>query len=227
MTEGIAARVKAKASASGSNALDEQSVLAAYARWAPIYDAFFGAVTWSGRRAALKAANALPPGRVLEAGVGTGLSLPFYDRRHRITGIDLSPQMLERAERRVARRRLENIEALRNMDAGQLAFADTSFDIVVAMYLMSVVPDPERVLNEFVRVIKPGGRLIVVNHFASPAPKSLAGIGEGLLSPFAAKLGWKPDFPLARVSGHGELMLLEKHYLAPFGLFTLLVFSRR
>lgn len=221
-------RLKAKSNSGGAVAvLDEESIVQAYARWAPIYDGLFGVITWAGRRAAQAAVNRLPASRVLEAGVGTGISLPGYHARHRITGIDLSPDMLERAERRVERRRLTNVEAIRNMDAGNLTMNDASFDAVVAMYVMTVVPEPDRVLNEFARVVRPGGRLVLVNHFAAEKSDSPVAWIERMLSRFAAKLGWEPNFPITRITGHPELRLLEKRRLHPFGLFTLLVFERR
>jgi phosphatidylethanolamine/phosphatidyl-N-methylethanolamine N-methyltransferase len=228
MIEEALRRLKTKNSEGGAVAvLDERSVVEAYARWAPIYDALFGVITWGGRRAALGTVNALPAARVLEAGVGTGISLPGYHARHRIVGIDLSPDMLERAERRVERRQLRNVEAIRRMDAGHLTMGDASLDVVVAMYVMTVVPEPERVLDEFARVIRPGGRLVIVNHFASERYDSPTAGVERVLSRFAAKLGWEARFPIERITSHPELRLLEKRKLHPFGLFTLLVFERR
>jgi phosphatidylethanolamine/phosphatidyl-N-methylethanolamine N-methyltransferase len=205
-------------------AIDEAAVVAAYSRWAPVYDAVFGLQTMPGRRAVAKAINRLPPGRILEAGVGTGLSLPAYRRDHRIVGIDLSPDMLERARIRVERRNLTNVEALLEMDAGHLAFADASFDAVAAMYVMTVVPHPEEVMAEFARVTRRGGRLAVVGHFASD--RGIYRAVENRLSRFAARIGWNPEFPVTRLTASHDFRLIESRRLAPAKLWSLLLFER-
>ena len=203
-------------------ALDERSIIAAYARWAPIYDYLFGVVTIKGRRESVGVINALPAGRVLEAGVGTGISLPLYDPKHKVTGFDLSPDMLAKARQRAAR--LKNVEAILELDAAHLPMADASFDAVMAMYLLPVVPDLDRVLSEIVRVTKPGGRVVVVNHFATD--RGLRARVEKMMTPFASRLGWHPDFRIERVLGCPELKLIEQRPIAPFGLYTLMVFER-
>ncbi len=204
--------------------LDDAAVVAAYARWAPVYDPIFGVITNRAIRATMAEINGLPAGRVLEVGVGTGIALPLYKRDHRITGIDLSPDMLARAERRVAERGLSNVEALVEMDAGALAFGDGSFDVGVAMFVMSVVPEPGRVLGEIIRVVKPGGRIVIVNHFK--ADKGLRAVFERWLARYGASLGWHPEFAIDTVLGRAETKLIAKRRLAPFGLYTLIVFER-
>src|SRR5688572_13515474 len=144
-----------------------EAVKAAYRRYARIYDVVFGAVLQPGRRAVLEALRLRPGERVLEVGVGTGLSLPMYPESVKITGIDLSREMLDKARARVARRGLRNVEALLEMDAESMSFADASFDKVVAMYVMPVVRDPAAVLEEFHRVCKPDGEIYIVNHVKS------------------------------------------------------------
>lgn len=199
-------------------------VLAAYARWAPIYDWSFGAYTSGATRIGVAEVNGLPPGRVLELGVGTGISLPLYDRKHRLVGVDLSPDMLARARKRVAEEKLDHVEALHEMDAGNVTFPDASFDTAVAMYVITVVPDPDRVLAEMARVVRPGGRVILVNHFSvETGPRAHV---ERFLSRFSAKLGWRPNFPIERVLGRPELKLLERRAVKAFDLFTMLVFER-
>lgn len=204
--------------------LDDAAVVAAYARWAPIYDPIFGLITGRAIRGTMTEVNALPDGRVLEVGVGTGLSLPLYKAGHRIAGIDLSPDMLQRAKEKVARENLRNVETIAEMDAANLAYKDASFDIAVAMFVMTVVPDAPRVLAEMVRVVKPGGRVVIVNHFsAAGGPRAAM---ERWLSRFATSLGWHPEFAKESLLGRGDLKLLSERSLSPFGLYTLLVFSR-
>ena len=151
--------------------LDRDTIEKAYARWAPVYDLVFGAVFERGRMASIAAAEqACPPGgRILEVGVGTGISLPDYSRSNRIVGIDISVPMLRRARERVIEHRLANVEALAVMDAKHLALPDASFDVVVAQYVITAVPDPEATLDEFARVLKPGGEIVLVNHLGAEA----------------------------------------------------------
>lgn len=205
--------------------LDDAAVVAAYARWAPVYDPIFGIITNRAIVATMHVVNALPVARVLEVGVGTGIALPLYKREHRITGIDLSPEMLARAKKRAADRHLANVEELLEMDAGALSFAEASFDAAVAMFVMSVVPEPGRVLDEMLRVVRPGGRIVMVNHFA--AESGVRAIVERWLSRYGSSLGWHPEFAIDTVLGRAEMRLVDQRRLAPFGLYTLLVFERR
>jgi len=145
------------------------AVKEAYAKAAPVYDLIFGRLLQPGRRRAIHLMQLRPGDRVLEVGVGTGQSLPLYPPFAQIVGIDLSREMLAKARERVARHALKNVEALLEMDAAQLAFPDASFDVVIAMYIISVVSDPDRVLQEMCRVCRPDGRIIIVNHFHSPS----------------------------------------------------------
>ena len=204
--------------------LQDSHIIAAYARWAPFYDRFFGAFTASTCRITLAEMNRLPPSRVLEVGVGTGISLPRYDRKHRIVGIDLSRDMLDRGRKRVAEEKLDNVEALIEMDAENLSFDAGSFDAAMAMFVMSVVPDPDRVLSEIARVVRPGGHVILVNHFsAEKGPRAWV---ERWMSRFSARLGWRPEFPIEQVLGRPELKLVGRRPAKAFDLFTLLVFER-
>jgi phosphatidylethanolamine/phosphatidyl-N-methylethanolamine N-methyltransferase len=203
--------------------MDEASVRHAYRRWAPVYDYTFGQVAEAGRKHAVKIINARK-GSVLEVGVGTGLSLPCYGSHLTITGIDLSPEMLEKARARVARAKLGNVAGLYEMDAGALTFADESFDTVVAMYVMTVVPYPERVMRELERVCAPGGEVVLVNHFSQD--DGARGFLERKLAPFADFIGWRPVFELDRVLVCDDLKLVERRSLKPFGLFTMLRFVK-
>jgi phosphatidylethanolamine/phosphatidyl-N-methylethanolamine N-methyltransferase len=203
--------------------MDAASVRHAYRRWAPVYDFTFGKVAEAGRKHAVKIINTRK-GRVLEVGVGTGLSLPCYASHLTITGIDLSPEMLEKARGRVERNKLENVAGLHEMDAGALAFPDESFDTVVAMYVMTVVPEPERVMRELERVCATGGEVILVNHFSQE--EGMRGFLERKLAPFADLIGWRPVFEIDQVLLCEDLRLAERRALKPLGLFTMLRFVK-
>lgn len=201
--------------------MDEASVRDAYRRWAPVYDYTFGQVAEAGRKQAVKLINERQ-GSVLEVGVGTGLSLPAYGSHLTVTGIDLSPEMLEKARARASK--LGNVAGLYEMDAGALTFADESFDTVVAMYVMTVVPEPERVMRELERVCRTGGEVLLVNHFSQE--EGARGFLERKLAPFADYIGWRPVFELDRVMVCDSLRLVERRSLKPFGLFTMLRFVK-
>jgi phosphatidylethanolamine/phosphatidyl-N-methylethanolamine N-methyltransferase len=197
-----------------------ESILQSYARYAPVYDHTFGwLLSFRGRSMAAGVTNH-NPGKILEVGVGTGIGLPYYRREHQVHGIDISPHMLERAKKRVHRKRLGNVTQLTIMDARKLQFADNSFDAIVAAYVMSVVPEPDKVIREIERVCKPGGDVIIVNHFAA-AGGMRRGV-EKLLAPLSNKLGWRPDMPVEEVLAHTDLQEVSRHTLPPMGLFTLL-----
>ena len=203
--------------------MDEDAIRSAYRRWAPVYDKTFGLVAAEGRKHSVEIINRRR-GRVLEVGVGTGLSLPAYGRHLEIVGIDLSPDMLEKARERVSVERLANVTGLHEMDAGELKFPDASFDTVAAMYVMTVVPDPEKVMRELSRVCRPGGEVLIVNHFS--AEEGMRGWVERRMAPFADMLGWRPVFDVERVLVCDDLQLLEKRGLRPLGLFTMMRFLK-
>lgn len=203
--------------------MDERSIKSVYRRWAPFYDRTFGVVAAEGRKHAVEVINR-SSGRVLEVGVGTGLSLPTYRRHLEIVGIDLSPDMLEKARERVARDGLRHVTGLHEMDAGNLSFPDATFDTVVAMYVMTVVPEPEKVMRELSRVCRPGGQVLIVNHFSSE--EGMRGWVERRMAPFADKIGWRPVFDVERVLVCDDLKLVEKKGLRPLGLFTMMRFQK-
>lgn len=200
-------------------ALDREAVLAAYRRWAGIYDWAFGAVSAAARRRTVALINRLPGLRVLEVGVGTGLALPLYAPEKRVSGIDLSPEMLQHARRRVVESKLGTIETLAEMDAEAMTFADASFDIAVAMFVASVVPHPRRLAREMRRVVVPGGQLLFINHFAAVAgPRWWA---ERALAPASRALGWHPDFAIEALLSAGDRANARLTPAPPAGLFTL------
>ena len=172
-----------------------------------------------GRKRAVAAVNRLPGARVLEVGVGTGLALPLYRRDLRVTGIDLSREMLEKAAERVASERLPNVDGLLEMDAEAMAFQDGAFDMAVAMFTASVVPNARQLYAEMSRVVRPGGRLLFVNHFAAEAgPRWWV---ERAMAPLSRVLGWHPDFELSALLDRGTAEIEAIEPCPPAGLFTL------
>jgi phosphatidylethanolamine/phosphatidyl-N-methylethanolamine N-methyltransferase len=205
---------------------DKDVVEKAYAGWAPIYDVVFGAVFAPGRAAAVRAAERVG-GRILDVGVGTGISLAQYSSRNRIVGIDLSEPMLRRAKTRMRRQKLANVEALAVMNAERLGFADAFFDVVVAQFVITAVPDPEAALDEFARVVKPAGEIVLVNHLG--AETGLQRAYETGLAPFVRFLGWRMEFQFARLDAWARragYRLVERRTVAPLGHFTLMRFKR-
>jgi len=207
--------------------LDRTTIAKAYARWAPIYDFVFGAVFDHGRQAAIAAAERVG-GRILEVGVGTGLSLPDYNSGSRLVGVDLSLPMLRKAHTRVAELGLTNVDALAVMDAERLGLADQSFDVVVAQYVITAVPHPEATLDEFARVLKPGGEIVLVNHIG--AETGLRRVFEQGFAPVARQLGWRPEFPWGRLAAWVEralgFRLIERKPMPPLGHFSLIRFGK-
>lgn len=207
--------------------IDRAGVEKAYERWAPIYDLVFGKVFDQGRQSTIAEADRIG-GRILDVGVGTGLSLSDYARTTRICGVDISEPMLRRAQARVRELKLFNVETLAVMDAKHLAFPDNFFDAVVAQYVITAVPDPEATLDDFIRVLKPGGELILVNHIG--AESGLRRIFELAFAPIARRLGWRPEFPWARLANwaakHGGVTLAERRPMPPLGHFSLIRYRK-
>ena len=210
-----------------SERMSRDAVIKTYRRWAPIYDKVFGSVFEQARRAAVAACEQIG-GRVLEVGVGTGISLPYYSPQCRVTGIDISEAMLQVARQRVADDQLAHVESLQVMDAERLTFADASFDVVVAQYVVNTVPNPEAALDEFLRVLRPGGELIIVNRVG--AEKGPRRAFEVLFQPFAERLGWRSKFEWERFENWAEhtlsAYLLERRPVPPLGHFSLIRFGK-
>lgn len=207
--------------------VSKDTISKAYARWAPIYDFVFGAVFERARRAAIMAAER-SGGRILEAGVGTGLSLPYYAGTSRLVGIDLSEPMLRRARARVSELRLRNVEGLVVMDAQRMAFPDNSFEVIVAQLVVTTVPDPEAALDEFMRVLKPGGEIVLISRIG--AGTGLRRVVEQRLTPITRPLGWRLAFPWARYARWAErrdsVRVIERRPMPPFGHFSLIRFGK-
>jgi phosphatidylethanolamine/phosphatidyl-N-methylethanolamine N-methyltransferase len=207
--------------------MDTDGVANAYGRWAPVYDAIFGPVFRKGRQAAVVAAERIG-GRILEVGVGTGLSLPSYAASSQIVGIDISEPMLEKARQRVQRQGLKHVESVGWGDAENLDFPDQSFDVVVAQYVVTAIPNPERALDEFVRVVRPGGEIILTTRVG--AEQGLRGAIEGMLMPVTSRLGWRTEFSWGRYENWlrttPAVHLIEKRPLPPLGHFYLVRIGR-
>jgi phosphatidylethanolamine/phosphatidyl-N-methylethanolamine N-methyltransferase len=207
--------------------LEREQVASAYGRWAPVYDMIFGPVFRRGRLEAVAAAEGIG-GRILEVGVGTGLSLPSYGSGSRIVGIDISEPMLDKARLRVRQQGLGNVESIAVGDAENLDFPTASFDVVVAQYVVTAVPNPERALNEFVRVVRPGGEIIITTRIG--AETGLRGTIEKWLMPVTSRLGWRTEFAWSRYERWAQatpsVRLLLKRALPPLGHFALIRFLR-
>jgi len=185
--------------------LSQKTVQRAYAAVSPFYDLLFDRIFYPGRVDAVKLLGVSPGNRILEVGIGTGLNLPLYPHHHQLVGIDLSAQMLRKARERVRELHVTHVH-LAVMDAMRLAFKDNSFDHVLATYVISVVPDPIQVLREIMRVCRPKGRIVILNHFKSDHP--VMGRLERLMAPLITRTGlFRPDLQLSP--------LLEKVNLVP------------
>ncbi len=207
--------------------METDQVASAYGRWAPVYDLVFGPVFRQGRRAAIDVAERIG-GRILEVGVGTGISLPGYDRTNRVYGVDISEPMLEKARRRVNALNLSHVEAIEVMDAEKLDFPDDAFDVVVAQYVITSVPNPEKALDEFARVVRPGGEIVITTRVG--AEQGLRGKIEKALMPVTSRLGFRTEFAFSRYSDWAATMpdieLVERRELPPLGHFSLVRFRK-
>jgi phosphatidylethanolamine/phosphatidyl-N-methylethanolamine N-methyltransferase len=200
--------------------MDLQDTLKTYRFFSGSYDFVFGPIFHPGRKDAVRLANDRPGQRILEVGVGTGLSLPYFRRDSTVVGIDVSTEMLAKARHRVERKKLAHVEALLEMDAENTNFEDNSFDVVLALYVASVVPDPARFVAEMRRVCVPGGTIVIVNHFTSSNP--IVRYFERRLAPLAGKIGFHADFPLDDFLAAGRLNVRESRPSNAFGYWKLL-----
>lgn len=200
--------------------MELEAIRKAYRRYARLYDLYFGALFQPGRRAVIERMHCRAGQRVLEVGVGTGLSLPLYPAGVRVTGIDISPEMLQRARARLTQGGIREGVDLHVMDAERMTFASDTFDKVVAMYVVSVVPHPQRLVDEMRRVCKPNGEIFIVNHFHSLNP--IVGSVESLLAPLSRLVGFHPDFCLETFVRDTNLEVVDKQRVNLFGYWNLL-----
>lgn len=200
--------------------MDLRDTIRTYRLFSGSYDIVFGPVFHPGRKQAVRIANDRPGQRILEVGVGTGLSLPYFRPDSRVTGIDISTEMLDKARRRVEKRHLAHVDALHVMDAEHLDFEDNSFDSVLALYVASVVPDPARFAAEMRRVCIPGGTIVLVNHFTSE--NWALRFMEKRLAHLARHIGFHSDFPLVAFLQQSRLTVREVRPSNLFGYWRLL-----
>ncbi|WP_230533479.1 class I SAM-dependent methyltransferase [Microvirga roseola] len=200
----------------------------AYARWAPIYDLVYDRLTEPAARAAVNAAVACGP-KVLEAGVGTGLSLGYYPSHAEVYGVDLSKDMLRRAQDKVEKRGLTHVKSLQVGDVTRLDFPDETFDAVTAQFIITLVPEPETALSECARVLKPGGEIVLANHFGQPSGPIAA--MEAMASPVVKAIGWSSAFKASRIEEWarrtGRMEVVELKPLFPGGFFKLMRIRKR
>lgn len=204
-------------------AVEYRKVVRVYGILAKVYDEGFDWALGPGRRRAIEALAPAPGARVLEVGVGTGLSLPLYPPGVHVSGIDISEAMLDRARARLESLGRDDVD-LRMMDATDLAYGDGTFDAVFAPYVISVVPNPRRVMDEISRVCRPGGTVVIVNHFGSRSP-GLRRI-EGMLNPLTQWLGFRLDVPVETVTATPGLTLVRTERVNLFGHWSCLVLRR-
>lgn len=198
--------------------MDLKKIERVYTSYAGVYDQIFGKVFHEGRESAIRNLNVQPDEHILEVGVGTGLALPMYPRHCRIVGIDLSEGMLAKAKERAETHRLAHVQ-LHRMDAGAMEFDDDSFDTVVAAYVVTAVPDYRKVVNEMIRVCRPGGRIIMLNHFSN-GNKLIAAV-EKVISPLTKHLGWRTDLSLSTVLEGTSLQVARKEKVNPLRFWHL------
>ncbi len=198
--------------------MDLNKIERVYTSYAGFYDQIFGKVFHEGRESAIRNLNVQPDEQVLEVGVGTGLALPMYPRHCSIVGIDLSEGMLAKAKERAQIHQLTHVQ-LHRMDAGAMDFCDDSFDTVVAAYVVTAVPDYRKVVNEMIRVCRPGGRIIMLNHFSN-GNKVIAAV-EKVLSPLTKHLGWRTDLSLNTVLEGTSLHVASKMSVNPLRFWAL------
>lgn len=197
-------------------AIDREQVERVYTSYAGVYDRVFGRVFQDSREAVVRKLKIAPGEKVLEVGVGTGLCLPLYPPNCDITAIDLSGAMIDKAAERVKEHGLSNVKLMR-MDAGAMDFADSTFDLVIAAYVVTAVPDYRKLMEEMVRVSRPGGRLILLNHFTQDSP--IIAAVEKAISPICIKMGFRTDLSVDEVIDGWPLIKDRDERVKPLGMW--------
>lgn len=198
--------------------MDLRQVERVYSRYADVYDRLFGRIFQASREAAIRGLNARPGERILEVGVGTGLCLPLYPWHCRVIAFDFSAAMLEKARQRKRAHSLDHVDLLR-MDAGSMPLRDDSFDTVVAAYVVTAVPDHQKLMSEMVRVCRPGGRILLLNHFTNG--NRLVAVVERAISPLCRHIGFRTDLSVESVLDGTPLIVARDKKQKPFGMWHL------
>ena len=197
-------------------AIDRDQIERVYTNYAAVYDRVFGRVFQDSREAVVRNLRIGPGEKVLEVGVGTGLCLPLYPPNCDITAIDLSEAMIGKAAERVKEHSLTNVKLVK-MDAGAMEFADSTFDLVIAAYVVTAVPDYRKLMEEMVRVSRPGGRLIMLNHFTQDSP--IIAAVEKAISPICIKMGFRTDLSVDEVIDGWPLIKERDERVKPLGMW--------
>ena len=188
--------------------MDHNSIIKSYKRVSRFYDMTFGQIFRPGQKSVINKMDCKPSDTVLEIGIGTGLSFEYYPDQTKVIGIDISPHMLEKAKEKIKKRKT-NGKYVSQMNGEQLSFADNSFDKVVAMYVISVTQNPQKLLQEMKRVCKKNGEIYIVNHFSCEKDAFLLKLFERALMPASKILGWKPYFPISEFNKYADLDIKE------------------
>ncbi len=199
-----------------------------YERWAPVYDRVYRGLLRDGHRTVARLAA--EAGRdILEVGVGTGLLLPYYPAHCRVTGIDLSQHMIAKAREKVQRDKLSHVEALKVMDAHALEFADRSFDAVSLPFVITLIPNPERALDECARVTRPGGEIVIASKLGDG--RGIQGAIEEVVAPLVHRVGWSSAFRISRIAEwaerRGDFEVKEIRRVFPNGFFKVMRLKHR
>ena len=195
-----------------------ESLERVYTNYSSVYDQTFGKAFNQSREFAVRGLPITPNDEVLEVGVGTGIALPLYPKHCKITGIDLSEGMLKVAQERIDEHQLNHV-TLQRMDAGQMDFEDNSFDLVMAAYVVTAVPDYRKVVSEMIRVCRPGGRIVMLNHFSN-GNRLIAAV-EKLISPMCQRIGFRTDLSLNHVLKGTSLQVAKKEKMNPLRFWYL------
>jgi len=198
--------------------MDLEKLERVYTGYAGVYDQIFGRIFHESRESAVRKLDVKPGERILEVGVGTGLALPLYPAHCQVTAIDFSEGMLEKAKKRMTTFDLQHVELLR-MDAGKIEFDDDTFDTVMAAYVVTAVPDYRKVVMEMIRVCRPGGRIIMLNHFSN-GNKLIAAV-EKVISPLCKHIGFRTDLSLNTVLEGTTLHVAKKEKVNPLKFWHL------
>jgi len=191
-----------------------------YSDYAALYDKIFGKIFYDRVRQVIEALRIPNSAQVLELGVGTGTSFPAYPFHCEVIGIDLAPDMLTQAREKISKNGWSHLKVM-EMDALNLAFSNDCFDYVMAFHTVTVVPDPVRMLSEARRVCRPGGKIVIVNHFTTDFP--VVGALTEALDPVTRWLGWRTNLRLKPFLAATNLKVERVYKFSKLSLYTVVV----